>query len=129
MQGIGRRGNIFKEAPALLLQFLLDPNSTFLASVLAFLLSGRVRELYFKRDYGYKIVKISTSILLCTLHCKEDPIYVLPEMKLRGLVPIFHIHVSVSDLYIPTIGPPILPCAVSYLGTFVSNFQYSVFAV
>jgi hypothetical protein len=31
-----------------------------------------------------------------------------PEMKLRGLVPNFHIHVSVSDLYIPTIGPPIL---------------------
>jgi hypothetical protein len=29
-------------------------------------------------------------------------------MKLRGLVPSFHIHVSVSILYIPTIGPPIL---------------------
>ncbi len=25
-------------------------------------------------------------------------------MKLRGLVPNFYIHVSVSDLYIPTIG-------------------------
>jgi hypothetical protein len=25
-------------------------------------------------------------------------------MKLRGLVPNFHIHVSVSDLHIPTIG-------------------------
>jgi hypothetical protein len=24
------------------------------------------------------------------------------ELKLRGLVPNFHIHVSVSDLYIPT---------------------------
>jgi hypothetical protein len=33
--------------------------------------------------------------------------YVLPEKKLRGLSPNFHIHVSVSDLYIPTIGPPI----------------------
>jgi hypothetical protein len=29
-----------------------------------------------------------------------------PEMKLRDLVPNFHIHVSVSDLYIPTIGTP-----------------------
>jgi hypothetical protein len=29
-------------------------------------------------------------------------------MKLRGLVPNFHIHVFMSDLYIPTIGPPIL---------------------
>jgi hypothetical protein len=26
-------------------------------------------------------------------------------MKLCGLVPNFYIHVSVSDLYIPTIGP------------------------
>jgi hypothetical protein len=27
------------------------------------------------------------------LPCKQDPIYVFPEMKLRGLVPNFHIHV------------------------------------
>ncbi len=39
-------------------------------------------------------------------HCKEDPIYVFPEMKLRGLVPSFHIHVN--DLYIPMRAPPIL---------------------
>ncbi len=37
------------------------------------------------------------------LHCKEDPIYVFPGMKLRGFVPNFYIYVSVSDLYIPTI--------------------------
>jgi hypothetical protein len=29
-------------------------------------------------------------------------------MNLRGLVPNFNIHVAVSDLYIPTIGSPIL---------------------
>ncbi len=29
------------------------------------------------------------------------------QKKLRGLSPNFHIHVSVSDLYIPTIDPPI----------------------
>jgi hypothetical protein len=34
-----------------------------------------------------------------SVHCKEDPIYLYTEMKLRGLVPSFHIHVSVSDLY------------------------------
>jgi len=39
-------------------------------------------------------------------HCKEDPIYVFPEMKLRGLVPNFHIYVSVSDLHNPRIGQP-----------------------
>jgi hypothetical protein len=32
--------------------------------------------------------------------------YVFPEKELRGLSPNFHIHVSVSDLYIPRNGPP-----------------------
>ena len=59
-------------------------------------------------------------------------------MKQRGLVPNFHIHLSVSDLYISTIGPPILlqQCrnwergrAVSLLGIIISNFLYSAFAV
>jgi hypothetical protein len=40
------------------------------------------------------------------LRCKENPIYVFSEIKLRGLVPNFPIHVSVSDLYIPMMGPP-----------------------
>jgi hypothetical protein len=34
--------------------------------------------------------------------------YVFLEKKLRGLSPNFHIHVSVSDFYIPRIGPPIV---------------------
>ncbi len=41
------------------------------------------------------------------LHCKENPIYVLPAKKLRGLSPNLHIYVSVSDLHIPTVGPHI----------------------
>ncbi len=41
------------------------------------------------------------------VHCKEMWIYVFPEKELRGLSPNFYIHVSVSDLYIPTFGPPI----------------------
>ncbi len=45
-------------------------------------------------------------------HRKEDPIYFFPEMKLRGLSPNFHIHVSVSVFSFPTIGPPMLPCIV-----------------
>ncbi len=40
-------------------------------------------------------------------HCTENPFYVFPEMKLRGLVPISYIHVSVSYLYVPRIGLPI----------------------
>ncbi len=35
------------------------------------------------------------------LHCKEISIYVFLEKELHGLSPSFHIHVSVSDLYIP----------------------------
>jgi hypothetical protein len=41
------------------------------------------------------------------MHCKEILVYVFPEKELRGLSPNFHIHVSVSDLYILTIGLPI----------------------
>jgi hypothetical protein len=33
---------------------------------------------------------------------------IFPEKELRGLSPNVHIHVSVSGLYIPTIGLPIL---------------------
>ncbi len=40
-------------------------------------------------------------------HWTKNPIYVFPEMKLRGLVPNSYIHVSVSDLYIPRITLPI----------------------
>jgi hypothetical protein len=41
------------------------------------------------------------------MHCKENPIYALQVKKLRGLSPNFRIHISLSDLYIPRIGPPI----------------------
>jgi hypothetical protein len=40
-------------------------------------------------------------------HCTENSKKIFPEMKLRGLVPNFYIHVSVSNLYIPTKGGPI----------------------
>jgi hypothetical protein len=36
---------------------------------------------------------------LLKLHCTENFKQIFPEMKLRGLVPNFYIHVSVSDLY------------------------------
>jgi hypothetical protein len=41
------------------------------------------------------------------MHCKENLIYGFLFWELRGLSPNFHIHVSVSDLYIPRIGPHI----------------------
>ncbi len=33
-------------------------------------------------------------------HCKENPIYVLPEKKLRGLSPNFYIYVSAFERFI-----------------------------
>ncbi len=38
----------------------------------------------------------------------ENSKQIFPEKELCGLRPNFHIHVSVSDLCIPTIGLPIL---------------------
>jgi hypothetical protein len=48
--------------------------------------------------------------VVCTLqrHNTENAKQIFPEKELRGLSPSFHSHVSVSDLYIPTIGLPIL---------------------
>jgi hypothetical protein len=39
------------------------------------------------------------------MHNKENLKQKFPEMVLRVLVPKFYIQVSVSDVYIPTIGP------------------------
>jgi hypothetical protein len=92
----------------------------------------------------------SEELSVCTAN--ENPIYVFPEKKLCGLSPNFQIHVSVSDLYIPRIGPHIflqengpsgmyksltdtwirklgLRPAITFLGIIVSNFRYCVFAV
>jgi hypothetical protein len=40
-----------------------------------------------------------------TTHCNGNPIYIFLFRGLSALSPNFHIHVSVSDLYIPRIGP------------------------
>ncbi len=42
------------------------------------------------------------------LHYTENSKQKFPEMKQRGLVPNSYIQVSLSDLYITTIGLPIL---------------------
>jgi hypothetical protein len=53
----------------------------------------------------------------CTLNSKQ----IFSEMKLRGLVPNSYIHVSVSDIYIPTIGLPI--CYSKIGGPIVEIFK------
>jgi len=39
------------------------------------------------------------------MHCTENRMDVFPEKELRSLSPNSCIHVSVSDLYVPRIGP------------------------
>jgi hypothetical protein len=41
-------------------------------------------------------------------HDSENSTQKFPENELRGISPNFHIHVSLNDLNIPTIGLPIL---------------------
>jgi hypothetical protein len=53
---------------------------------------------------------IFTLTLSCRAHCKENPFYVFLFWELRGLSRNFHIHVSLSHLYIPRIDPHV-PCS------------------
>ncbi len=50
---------------------------------------------------------IYIGVIICSLHCNENPTYVFSEEELRGLSPNFHIHMSVNNLHIPRIGPHI----------------------
>ncbi len=54
------------------------------------------------KHYNYNFVFQITSSH-SPVHCTENRIYVLPEKELRSP----YIHVSLSDLYIPRIGPHI----------------------
>jgi hypothetical protein len=48
---------------------------------------------------------------MCFLHCKDNAVnlkQIFPEKEYRGNSPNFHIHESVSELYIPTMGLPFL---------------------
>jgi hypothetical protein len=56
-----------------------------------------------RKQFGMSIGNLNYMVL----HCDENPVYVFPEKELRGLSPNFQIHVAVSDLYNPRIGPHI----------------------
>ena len=55
-------------------------------------------------------VKVNFLMLTTTLQRQNTEIskQIFPEKEYQGLSPNFHIHASVSDLYIPMIGLPIL---------------------
>ncbi len=69
---------------------------------------GYVYLLYLSYSLFYLCVA-SSACLSLQRHYTENSKQIFPEKELRGLNPNFYIHVSVSDLYIPTIGLPILP--------------------
>ncbi len=67
----------------------------------------RIIELRRWREKSSKIVQHSFSRESTHLHCNGNSVYIFLFWELRGLSPNFHIHGSVSDLYIPRIGPHI----------------------
>ncbi len=88
---------------------------------------------------------VASSFCFSTHTATKIP-FILPEKELCGTSPNFHVHVSVSFLYIPKICSRIGKLVVEYinrsqtrecdwrrtipfLGIFVSNFRYCVFAV
>jgi hypothetical protein len=73
----------------------------------------------FKHFYTtYALYLLSLSLYLCTSSLllpttlqrqnAENLKQIFPEKEYRGLSPNFHIHVSVGELYIPTMGLPVL---------------------
>jgi hypothetical protein len=60
-----------------------------------------------QRRARWDLTKADKKSSLIFLHCTENQIYAFPEKELRGLSSNSYIHVSVSDLYIPRIGPHI----------------------
>jgi hypothetical protein len=66
-----------------------------------FILFMYIKESFFANNAHTWLVLFS----LARIHCNEIPMHVFLFWELRGLSPNFHIHASVSDLYIPRIGP------------------------
>jgi hypothetical protein len=70
-----------------------------------------VRALYSTTVHSETIIVFSfQKFSLSTLQTQnaENLKQIFPEKEYRGLSPNFHIHVSVSELYIPTTGLPFL---------------------
>jgi hypothetical protein len=58
-------------------------------------------------SFLFSNIFLDTFLVYLLTHCNENPIYVFLFWELRSLSPNFHIHVSVSNLYVPRIGPHI----------------------
>jgi hypothetical protein len=80
---------------------------------LTLLMLNSLLQLYllpYRYSLVFAVVVPGTIVSLLLIHCNEDPIYVFLFWELRGLSP-FLPHSCVCDLYIPSIGPHIIPAA------------------
>jgi hypothetical protein len=68
---------------------------------IGFVMNGKLYSTNFLQNQA--ITTASNQEMTTFMHCNKNSKHILPEMKLRGLIPNFNIHVSESDLYIPTI--------------------------
>ncbi len=68
-------------------------------------LKGQTSHIRSSREWYHWPWLVRTS--LCTANTANSK-QIIPEKEVRGLSPSFQVHVFVSDLYIPTIGLPIL---------------------
>jgi hypothetical protein len=61
-------------------------------------------------------------------HCNKNPFYVFPEKEMGGLCPKLHIHVSLSYLYIPRIGPHIFRSRIGkpILNIYITHWHMNV---
>jgi hypothetical protein len=115
--GCGAAGRLRKCFPTewLFLFSVCDKNSTFLFQLTYFLHNSHdvckapPIELICTSAIAYRKSKMVVYTYSTSTYFKENLIYVLPVRNCAASVPIstIHIHVSVSDLYSPRIGPPI----------------------
>ncbi len=71
----------------------------------------KIKVFFIKQNLDcYLIKRKSFGVVLHALQRQNTEILkqIFPEKEYQSLGPNFHIHASVCDLYIPTIGPPIL---------------------
>jgi hypothetical protein len=97
-----------------LLDLLLEPVDVQLNGRLLLLVLGRVQEgILLVISLQLNLHKLTLSFLSQRFHTAKTKYrkiwkQIFPEKEYRGLSPNFLIHASVSELYIPTIGMPIV---------------------
>jgi hypothetical protein len=75
-----------------------------------------------------KYMRRLSKMILFKAHCNENPIYVFPQKELSGLSPRLWEHINRSQTR-ECVNYWDWGRAIPFLGIFISNFLYSLFAV